>query len=247
MRLFISAMILIITLVAISADAVKEIKFTQLHGGIQYWWEAENFDDRDDATFVLSGEEASNVPDLPGAFGEEYIVHNTPNPATVVEDKDFVKYTITIKKGGTYYIWARASWDRTALGRDHNSFYVQVNGQPDIAKFERHVNTLGDANWLEEWDENNPWTWIGDSAQPQQLQGQPGGGLTNGLEMNFETGENTFMIYHREGGANNKTLCTDVLMISKVDFVPKDADYEKASFSVEALNKLATRWGKLKR
>jgi hypothetical protein len=105
---------------------------------------------------------------------------------------------------------------------------------------------MGDANWLDEWDAENPWTWIGDSAQPANLQGQPGGGLTNGLKRDFKAGENTFTIYHREGGASNNTLCTDVLMVSTVDFVPTDADYENAALSVEPVRKLTTTWGQLK-
>ena len=187
------------------------------------------------------------MPGLPGAFGGEYIVHNTPNPAAAVEGIDFVEYTINISKGGAYYIWTRSSWDRTPAGRDYNSFYVQVNGQPQVASFARHFNTLGDANWPEGIDVNNPWTWIGDSAQPQALQGLAGGGLTNGLKMDFKAGQNTFMIYHREGAANNETLCTDVIMISTVDFAPTDEDYKIAALAVEPLSKLPVTWSQLKR
>ena len=239
-------MLLIITLFAISAGAVKQTKISHLKGGEQYWWEAEYFDDRDAVAFVLSGEPGCNAPDLKGAYGGEYIVHNTPNPAAAVEGKDFVKYIITIKRGGAYYVWARSSWDRTPGGRANNSFWVQVNGQPNAANFQRWVDNMGDANWLDKWDEKNPWTWIGDSAKPQELQGLPGGGITNGLKREFKVGENTFMIYHREGAADNKTLCTDALMISTVDFVPTDADYEKSGALVEPGGKLATTWAQLK-
>jgi hypothetical protein len=240
-------MLLLITEFAIPAGAVKETKVSQLNGGEQYWWEAEDFDNRDDVVFVLSGEPGSSVPELPGASDGEYIVHNTPNPAAAVEGKDFVEYKITINKGGAYYVWARTSWDRTPGGRTHNSFYVQVNGQPEVAKFARHLNTLGDANWLDDADQQNPWTWIGDSAQPAALVGQPGAGLANGLKMNFKAGENTLMLYHREGAAANNTLCTDVIMISTVDFVPTDADYGKAGLSVEPMSRLTTTWAQLKR
>jgi hypothetical protein len=239
-------MLLIITIFAISVGAVKDVKISYLKGGEQYWWQAEDFDDRDAAVFVLSGENGSNVPDLKGAYGGDYIVHNTPNPAAAVEGKDFVKYLIAIKNGGAYYIWARSSWDRTAGGRANNSFWVQVNGQPLAANFQRWVDNMGDANWLDNWDEENPWTWIGDSAKPQDLQGLPGGGITNGLKKDFKAGENTFMIYHREGAADNQTLCTDMLMISTVDFAPTDADYEKSGAPVELSGKLATTWAQLK-
>jgi len=56
--------------------------------------------------------------------------------------------------------------------------------------------------------------------------------------MDFKAGQNTFMIYHREGAANNETLCTDVIMISTVDFVPADEDYKSAAFAIEPLGKL---------
>lgn len=240
-------MLSIITVFVMSAGAVEELKISSLNGGAQYWWEAEDFDDRDEVVFVLNGEPASSVPDLPGAYGEEYLVHNTPNPPAAVEGTDFVEYKITLGKGGTYYVWIRASWDRTPGGRTHNSFWVQVNGKPEAPKFVRWVDNMGDANWLDQWDVDNPWTWIGDSAQPAALQGQAGGGLTNGLARDFKAGENTFTIYHREGAAANNTLCTDVIMISTVDFVPTDADYEKASTPVEPMSKLATTWAQLKK
>jgi hypothetical protein len=92
----------------------------------------------------------------------------------------------------------------------------------------------------------NPWTWIGDSAQSQALQGLPGGGLTNGLKMDFKAGQNTFTIYHREGAANNETLCTDVIMISTVDFVPTDEHYESAALDVDPVSKLPVTWSQLK-
>ena len=44
---------LTITVFAISADAMSDTKVSQLNGGKQYWWEAEDFDNRDDAAFVL--------------------------------------------------------------------------------------------------------------------------------------------------------------------------------------------------
>jgi hypothetical protein len=65
--------------------------------------------------------------------------------------------------------------------------------------------------------------------------------------MDFKAGENTFMIYHREGAVANNTLCTDVLMISTVDFVPTDADYDNAAPElVEPRDKLTTTWAQLK-
>jgi hypothetical protein len=226
------------------------MKISRLNGGVQYWWEAEDFDARDEAVFVLHNEPASTVKDLPGASGGAYIVHNAPNPpnnSIPGKDEAFVKYLINITAGGAYFIWARSSWDRAPSGRTHNSFWVQVNGAPDTAKFVRHVDSMGDANWLDKWDENNPWTWIGDSAQPVALQGQPGGGLQNGLKRTLNAGENTITIYHREGGLDGKAMCTDVLMISTVDFAPTDADYEKASFApVEPKDKLTTIWARMK-
>ena len=243
--LFSLTMVLVVTVFSTSLEAA-ELKISQLKGGTQYWWEAEDFDDRDAAVFVLSGEPGSNVPDLQGVSGDDYIVHNTADPGTVVEGTGFLKYTVNIGKGGIYYVWTRSSWGRAPSSRDHNSFYVQVNGKPAIAQFARHFNTLGDANWPEGLDELNPWTWIGDSAQPQALQGSPGAGLSNGLAMEFVAGENTVMLYHREGGVNNKTLCTDVLMISTVDFAPTDEDHRNASLAVESEGKLSTTWARLK-
>lgn len=245
------AIFLIITAFAISVEAA-EVKTSQLNGGVQYWWQAEDFEDRDADTFVLGSEPGGGVPDLPGALGNDYLVHDSDNQTTAVEGEKFAKYTVIIDAGGTYYLWTRASWDRTPGGRSHNSNYVQVNGQPAIGAFERHVNSFGDATFPDVFDENNPWMWIGDSRQPEALQGQPGGGLANGLAMEFTAGENTVVLYHREGGVGNpQTMCTDAFMMSTVDFVPTDADYEQATApttaAVESMGKLTITWAQLKR
>ncbi len=234
-----------------SVEAVEELKVSQLNGGVQYWWEVEEFDERDDEVFFLNDEKGHLVDDLKGASGDAYFVHNSPNPPNNLppaEDVFFAKYTIDgIASAGTYFVWARASWDRNPSGRAHNSFFVQVNGTPDLGKFERHINTLGDATWLDKWDDKNPWTWVGDSAQPQDLQGQAGGGLQNGLETRLDAGENTVVIYHREGGLNAQTMCSDVLMVSTVDFIPTDDDFAQAApLSVQPKNKLTTTWARMK-
>jgi len=236
----------IISLFTAPASAVRELKLSRLHGGEQYWWEAEDFDDRDETVLLLKDEEGSSVPALPGAFGDQYIVHNSADKTVAVEGSHFLEYNINVRRGGQYYVWARASWDRTPDGRTHNSMYVQVNGQPPIGTFDKHVNTLSDANWPVDTPVDNPWVWAGDSAQPQELQGVAGGGLTNGLVMNLNAGQNSFMIYHREGGVASNTLCNDVIMISTVDFVPTDDDYKGASLAVESTGKLAATWAQLK-
>ena len=240
----------IVVLFATSASAIEELKVSQLNGGVQYWWEVEDFDERDDAVFFFNDEKGHAVDDLQGASGDRYLVHNSPNPPNNLppaEDVFFLEYTIDIDSGGTYFVWARTSWDRTPSGRTNNSFFVQVNGTPDLGKFDRHINTLGDATWLDAWEDNNPWTWIGDSAQPQALQGQAGGGLQNGWKTRLDAGENTVMIYHREGGLNAQTMCSDALMISTVDFTPTDDDFTEAvPLSVQPTNKLTTVWVRMK-
>jgi hypothetical protein len=226
--------------------SATETKTSQLNGGQQYWWEAEDFDSRDDAIMLLKEEQGNPLPDLPGALGDQYIVHLSADKLAAVEGSHFLEYKINIPKGGKYYVWARVSWARTAGSRDHNSTYVQVNGEPDLGAFAKHVNTLSDANWANDFDPNNPWMWVGDSAQPAALQGQAGGGLSNGLAMDFQAGENTVIIYHREGDIDNSTMCTDAVMVSTVDFVPTDEDYAKASLAVEPKDKLTVRWAELK-
>lgn len=240
----------VMLLFAVSVEAVEELKVSRRNGGVQYWWEVEDFDERDDAVFFLNDEKGHAVDDLKGASGDSYLVHNSPNPPNNLppaEDVFFVRYTIDIDSGGTYFAWVRASWDRTPSGRANNSFFIQVNGTPDLGKFERHINTLGDATWLDAWEDDNPWTWIGDSAQPQALQGQAGGGLQNGLKTRFDAGENTVMIYHREGALTAQTMCSDVLMISTVDFMPTDEDFATAvPLSVQPRDKLTTTWARMK-
>lgn len=45
-------MLFIIMLFAPSIEAVEELKVSQLNGGIQYWWEVEEFDERDEPVFA---------------------------------------------------------------------------------------------------------------------------------------------------------------------------------------------------
>lgn len=238
------AILVILTVSVTSAYAVTNVKESKLNGGQQYWWEAEDFDDRDEEFMVLKDEPDSSVPDLPGASGDQYIVHISVNTTPPPEDSHFLEYKIEVSKAGTYYVWVRASFDRTPGGRTHNSQFVQVNGKP--AGFVRHVNTIGDANWPDDIPADNPWTWVGDSSQPPNLVGAPGGGLTNGLAMDFDAGENILRIYHREGAPAPNTWCTDVIMISTVDFLVTDEDYGKAALAVEPVGKLATKWAQLK-
>lgn len=239
------AILSIISVFAISAGAT-EVKSSQLNGGEQYWWQAEDFTSRDEAVMLLKDEPDNPLPDLPGALGDQYIVFKATDKTTAAEGSHFLEYTVNIPKGGKYFIWVRASWARAAGSRDHNSFYVQINGEPAAGALVRHVNTISDANWPNDFDPNNPWVWAGDSAQPVELQGQPDGGLMNGLEKDFVAGENTFMIYLREGDIDNSTMCADAVMISTVDFVPTDEDYAQASIAVEPAGKLAAKWAQLK-
>ncbi|MDE0015742.1 hypothetical protein F4009_23470 [Candidatus Poribacteria bacterium] len=106
----------VMLLFATSVEAVEELKVSRLNGGVQYWWEVEDFNERDDAVFFLNDEQGHAVDDLEGASGDSYLVHNSPNPPNNLppaEDVFFLKYTIDIDSGGTYFLWARASWDRT--------------------------------------------------------------------------------------------------------------------------------------
>ena len=132
------AVVFIIVLFVASTEAVEELKVSQLNGGVQYWWEVEEFDERDADVFFLNDEKGHLVDDLEGASGDSYLAHNSPNPPNNLppaEDVFFARYTIDgIASGGTYFIWARASWDRNPSGRAHNSFFVQVNGTPDLRK-----------------------------------------------------------------------------------------------------------------
>ena len=234
----------IMTMFAMSAYAVENVKESKLNGGQQYWWEGEDFDSRDEEFMVLKDEEASTVPDLPGASGDQYVVHISVNTTPPVEGTHFLEYEINVSKAGTYYVWVRASFDRTPGGRTHNSQFVQVNGEPKA--FVRHVNTVGDASWPNDFPADNPWIWIGDSSQPPDKVAAAGGGITNGLSMDFKAGENILMIYHRDGAPAANTWCTDVIMISTVDFVPTDEDHAKATLAVEPGGKLATKWEQLK-
>ena len=240
-----SAISLIIAVFAISAGAT-EVKKSQLNGGEQYWWQAEDFTSRDEAAMLLKDEQDNPLPDLPGAFDDQYVVFKAADKTIAVAGSHFLEYKFNISKGGKYFIWVRASWARVAGSRDHNSFYVQVNGEPAAGALVRHVNTISDANWPNDFDPNNPWVWAGDSAQPVELQGQAGAGLVNGLEMDFVAGENILMIYHREGDVDDSTMCADTVMISTVDFVPTDEDYDQASLAVEPAGKLAAKWAQLK-
>ena len=53
-----------------SVEAVEELKVSQRNGGVQYWWEVEEFDERDDEVFFLNDEKGHLVDDLKGASGD---------------------------------------------------------------------------------------------------------------------------------------------------------------------------------
>ncbi len=46
--------VLFITLLFVtSAEAVEELMVSQLNGGVQYWWEVEEFEERDEDVFFI--------------------------------------------------------------------------------------------------------------------------------------------------------------------------------------------------
>lgn len=219
-----------------------------LNGGQQIWWEGEDFDDiATDGTMKLSAE-ATVQPPLESAFGDDYISHEGVDNTLPNMDTAFVEYQLDfVSTGGTWFLWMRVSHDRRLAenGRLENSCWVQVNGVPDNPDgFDNALHRIGQTTGLSSVV-SDLWIWAGTSETGSDATQ----GRLNGLAITLNgDGTDVLRVYNREGRATPTTWVHDVVMISTVDLVPTDGDYEGANpvSAVEPSSKLSTTWGKIK-
>lgn len=227
--------------------AVSQYRNSALNGGEQIWWEAEDFDKiAADGTMKLKADSIVQPP-LSGAFGDDYIVHQGIADVPANMDTAFVEYQLGfVSKGGTWFMWMRESHDRRAGadGRLQNSCWIQVNSVPDNpAGFDNAKHRIGQTTGFPSVPDL--WVWAGYSETGAGAEQ----GRLNGLLITLKgDGKDVIRVYSREGRSEPSTWAHDVLMISTVDFVPKDDNYltAESGVPVQPAGKLPMIWGRIK-
>ncbi|MEK7397228.1 MAG: hypothetical protein AAB116_09850 [Candidatus Poribacteria bacterium] len=224
----------LLILIPMPAQAVNEYKISSSNAGVQIWFEAENFDDRDPGKgYSLTKAEAKlAVPK--DTFGGECI-----SPRT--NDNSWVMYKFDIRstggKRGKWYFWGRI------INPNNQSDWLWVIGDPNDSKdipVGRPAKLADAAANLEThriFEVTAPvWTWFGGSVE--------------GHDKELQDGENTMFIFRRQ---SDTTEFWDVYMWSSdLKYTPTDDDYKNAKpmkggkIAVSNLDKLSTVWGMIK-
>lgn len=223
---FFGVSLLLLLIVALSTDAVKEFKVSKYDGGHQIWFEAEHFDERSPNENYKLGIAEKALKPTDGAFGD--IATNTGG-------KGWLLYRFDISRaGGKAGKWrfigriinpSNASDWLWVLGDDGDKIPEAEPAfvRPDDIIFENNSDT---------------WTWRTDGDF----------GLDGGTVNELQKGENVMMIWTR---GSNLTDQYDVFMwADELDYKPTDEDYINANLQtdmpVQSQDKLAMVWGRLK-
>jgi len=224
-HVFFCVSLMLLLIVAMSADAVKEFKVSNYDDGHQIWFEAEHFDERSPNENYKLGIAEKALKPTNGAFGD--IVTNTGG-------KGWLLYRFDISaaggKSGEWRFIGRlinpnnhSDW-LWVLGDDGNEIPQVEPGfvRPDDIIFENNTPN---------------WAWVRDGDFGKD------GGTVNKLQK----GENVMMIWTRGSSLEDQY---DVFMwADKLDYEPTDDDYinaEKWEMSAQPQGKLATVWSRLK-
>ena len=213
-------MIGLLLLATSSVNAVEAVRVSDHGNGVQLWFEAEDYDERnpdDETNFALSDEA--------GAFGRSITSLISSTVSRGAGGNGNIRYDFNLKdaegKGGTWYFWGRVINPRS------NSDALLVDGHPgdptpvtspepppglEMGDLYNHVRIFEQAGPADEW------FWAPGSAEAGE----------EGHTKQLRDGENTMWIVSKEGGA-----IWDVLMwTDDPDYVPTDEDYAQATAPV---------------
>jgi hypothetical protein len=207
--------------------AVEDFKVSAYGKGVQIWFEAEHFDERDSEDVYKLGKAEGALDPADGAFGD--IVTNAGGGA-----KGWLLYRFDISradgKAGDWRFIARL------INPNNQSDWLWVLGDdgdeiPDAEPaFVRPDDIVFEKSTPE-------WTWLttGDGA------------LDAGTVNKLQDGENVMMLWTRQSGILDQY---DVfLWSSDLEYQPTDEDYENAeekTLPVEPEGLLTTTWSRLK-
>jgi len=215
--------------------AVEEFRVSEYGAGVQIWFEAEAFDERNpEGTryFQVTGEPGVAAKAPKDAFGEA--VTRTDIAGGMIRWDFDISYTEGNE--GTWYFWARI------VSPDNRSDYMLVKGDPNDKIPDGPPFPGGDAVPPFDNDDDRVfertfeiWGWWGNEE---------------GSDKELQDGENTMYMFHRQG---NNTVFWDVFMWTDDPmYTPNDEDYRNAKpmkagdIAVQPLEKLSTTWGSIK-
>ncbi len=215
--------------------AVEEFRVSEFGGGVQIWFEAEAFDERNpegNRYFKVTGEQ--NAPKAPkDAFGEAVTRSGGAG--------GMIRWTFDISrteggKGGNWHFWARI------LNPNNQSDYMLV-------KEDRDDDDIPDGPPFPGGDGVAPFSNPDDRVFEQSIAAWGWWGNSEGSTKELQDGENTMFIFHRQG---NEAVFWDVFVwTDSTTYRPSDDDYTNAEvksgkIAVQPLEKLSTTWGSIK-
>jgi hypothetical protein len=216
--------------------AVEEFKVSEYGIGVQIWFEAEAFDERnpeDTRYFQITGEKGVAAKAPKDAFGEAVTRTNIAG--------GMIRWDFDINrvdgKGGTWYFWARI------ISPNNRSDYMLVKEDPDDKK-------IPDAPPFPGGDAVPPFDNDDDRVFERTFELWGWWGNEEGSTKELQDGENTMYMFHRQG---DNTVFWDVFMwTDDSTYIPSDEDYRNAKpmkagdIAVQPLEKLSITWGSIK-
>ncbi|MBM3216909.1 hypothetical protein FJZ36_18600 [Candidatus Poribacteria bacterium] len=213
------------------AHAVKKLKYSNVGGGAQVWFEAEDFDARDSDKYYKLRKAEANLPLEANANGDAITnAQGAGTPPTA-----FLRYNFNISvaggKAGTWYLWARAvipanqsDW-LWIKGEQGNTVPTTTFDAPDTAKHR-----------VFEQDVPPPWAWMGGKAKGE------------GHVRPLLDGDNVMVVFWRQ--SDNTDQFDTFMWADKEGYTPTDADYKAAkevsATAVDPRGRAATAWALLK-
>ncbi len=211
-------------------------RVSELDGGVQIWWEGEDWGSREpEAAGDLGWRRETYTPGNSSFQGGEYggafggYMSPAPNPANDPpnagsQQGQLLRYfpDISLAGGGAgvWYLWGRTinpfnTSDHCVARDDPNDLDADIDSfDPDTGLFTG--GGRGNDDRIFEEDSSPFWCW-------QRLQG-PGRDRWEGHELNLQDGGNELVFARRQGGNTTKY---DVLMLTDDPlFVPEDSDYQ---------------------
>ncbi|MFH1882646.1 MAG: hypothetical protein ABIL62_08055 [Planctomycetota bacterium] len=196
-------------LITMPVYAIKNYnyKISNYGGGHQIWFEAEDYDERNPDT-----DQYYPVVDAADAFGQAITRAGGAG--------GMIRWTFDISaadgKAGTWYFWARV------LNPNNQSDYMLVEGDPGDADIPTGPSFPGS-------DGTSPFVNDDDRIFEADFIAWGWWGNEEGSTKEFQDGENTMYIFHRQG---NNTVFWDVFMwTDSPNYVPTDEDYQNATIA----------------
>lgn len=218
-------LLLSLVVAVVSASAGKLTRVSHLNGGIQWWFDASEADNK--KNFLTSEETGTkgvlrdeNIADV---LGKDFLITNLDGPKEWAFGiaNEWFEFTFDAPSASPAWYYARVTERRSGCCQ---SFSMLLNGDDNSPE----------ADGWKSGDTSVNWAWYGGKSSKDLV-----------------AIKNVVRVIRREGKAINEGDSTlfDITMVSTVELTPTDADYQAAQLletAVKPTGKLAITWGIIK-